>query len=135
MLKRINLQKFYDSTRGFTEILGGQERQVLQDACLLLKGQFPGTEPDKRAYLTRSTQVQADLINLQSTTLYILNQLKTLKEARWGKLVAREEYIGKDREAIALAQDDELRDLTETIAAFEAVKSAIDNCLWSCKIA
>jgi hypothetical protein len=118
----------------FGPILGQGEYQILEDAALLLKGQFPTTPQDKAAYLTKSGQVQSQLNNLHARVHYVWQMTYFEKEAHLGKLIEEEAFPKNDRFNLALHCDTDYRKTCETLETLGVVKLMIENFLWSIKI-
>jgi hypothetical protein len=124
--------------RGFEELLGLEDSNVIEDARILLRSQFPvgdHASVEKSAYLTRSTTIQENLINLLSRVNYILHQARIEKQRHYGKLLYHEEFEGRkdEKELMAMSQDDKYLDLCITVGNYEAFSKTIDSLLWSIK--
>jgi hypothetical protein len=136
-MKNIDLAGLLDRVKNFGNVIGPSEYQTLIEASLLLSSQFPSNEQDKIAYLTKSSKIQSELINLQSRVSYIVHMKTIERNAYWGSLVANAEFDGYgrgDRDSVALSNDSKYRDLSEVVSSLDVIKSMIENQLWSIKI-
>ena len=87
----------------------------------------------KHAYVSKSGQVQGDLNTLLARLNYILSQSELEKDKYWGKLLYDEEYEGRDRWKIALANDQRLFDMEATCRALTSARDYINDMTWSVK--
>jgi len=136
-MKHINIGELLDQVKNFGSILGPSEYSILGDATLLLKGQFPASPQDKAAYITRSNQVQGDLINLKSRIEYIFRMKAIERDTYMGNLISEKEmdsYNYRDRPNVTLSLDTKYRDLVQTVSVLEVIKIMVDDLLWSLKI-
>jgi hypothetical protein len=134
-MRKVDLSELLEEVTNLgSSCLGPAEYQVLQDASLLLQG---GTQKDpdaKFSYLTRSAQVQDNLINLLSRVSYISAMKTHEKDSYWGGIIMDKEYEGRDRRFVAINADPVYRDLSETVDVLEVAKNMVNQLLWSCKI-
>lgn len=132
-MKLIPLQELLEKFKSFENSFGPEELKVLLNAELLLKGQIPMDLAGKHAYVSKSGQVQGDLNTLLARLNYILSQSELEKDKYWGKLLYDEEYEGRDRWKIALANDQRLFDMEATCRALTSARDYINDMTWSVK--
>lgn len=134
-VKSVDFAKLLGLAEGYEELLGPEDAQGFREARILLQSQFPIGDMEKAAYITRSTQVQERLINTQSRMLYILGQFQLEAQSHYGNLLYREEYEGREKEKqqMALSQDEVYRDLMTNIEGLLALGKTLDHLLWSVK--
>jgi hypothetical protein len=134
-MRKVDLSELLDEITNFgSNCLGPAEYQVLKDASLLLQGGVPKDPDARHAYMTRSSQVQDNLINLLSRLSYISAMKTHEKDSYWGGIIMDKEYEGRDRRFVAINADPVYRDLSETVDVLEVAKNMVNQLLWSCKI-
>lgn len=134
-VKKVNLSNLLKEVTNLgTDVLGEAEYKILIDAMLLLKSNFPVTDSDRASYITKSSSIQSDLINLGTRIDYLSAMKNIEKLSNFAELASSIDAKNKeDRQAQAIMLDTQYRDLSEIMSTLDVVSKMISNLNWSLK--